>query len=232
MISIVIPTLNEERNIKESLLSLRNQTYKDFEIIIADGGSKDKTVEIAKKYADRVIVYRGSDISTAKNHGVKEAKGEILVFTDADTKFENDWLEKIAKHFEDKGVIAVGGPVKPLENKFKHRFMFKLTTDYAARFLKLFNFNAFIGSNCAYRKDRFIEIGGFDGKLKYLEDNELPNRIRKLGKVVFDSNIFVYTSARRYEEGGYIKETLRFWKAYLNLYILGKGVEEAYKLYR
>jgi glycosyltransferase involved in cell wall biosynthesis len=231
MISLVIPTLNEEKNIKESLLSLREQTYKDFEIIIADGGSKDKTVEIARKYADKVVVYKGSGISEAKNRGVREAKGEILVFTDADTKFENYWLERIAKHFEDKEVVAVGGPVKPLEDKFKHRFMFKLTTDYAARIMKLFNFNAFIGSNCAYRKKQFLKVGGFDEKIKYLEDNELPNRVRKLGKVVFDPSIFVYTSARRYEEGGYVKETLRFWKAYLNLYILKKGVEEEYKLY-
>ena len=99
MISLVIPTLNEEKNIGESLRSLKNQTYRNFEIIIADGGSKDKTVEIARKYADRVIVYKGSGISEAKNRGVREAKGDILVFTDADTKFENDWLEKIAKHF-------------------------------------------------------------------------------------------------------------------------------------
>ncbi|NHK30662.1 MAG: glycosyltransferase [Asgard group archaeon] len=89
-VSIIVPTLNEENNIEKCLKSLRALNYSNFEIILSDGGSSDKTVELAKKYTDKIIVEKELPEGwIGKNYGChlgsEVARGEILLFTDADT---------------------------------------------------------------------------------------------------------------------------------------------------
>jgi len=232
MISVVIPTLNEGPSIKRCLKSLSKQTYKDFEIVIVDSGSKDGTVETAKKYKSRVIYEPRRGVPLARNRGAKEAKGDIVVCTDGDSQYPKDWLEKIAGHFEDKEVVAVGGPIAPDDNKLKHRLIFKITSDYFARLAKLVGFIVFHGSNSSFRRKAYLKAGGYSEKIKTLDDNEFPNRIKKLGKVVFDPSMTIKTSTRRFEKAGYIRETLHYWKAYFDLYILKKGYSDEYKFYK
>jgi glycosyltransferase involved in cell wall biosynthesis len=232
VISVIIPTLNEGKVIERCMKSLSEQTYKDFEIVLVDSGSKDGTIETAKKYKARIIDEPRRGVPLARNRGVRESKGDIIVCTDGDSAYPSDWLEKIAKHFEDKDVVAVGGPIAPAEDKLKHRLIFKLTTDYFPRFAKLFGFVVFQGSNSSFRKDAYEKAGGYDEKIRTLDDNEFPNRIRKLGKVVFDPSLVIKTSTRRFEKAGYVRETLHYWKAYLDLYVLKKGKTEEYKFYK
>ena len=80
-ISVIIPTYNEEKNIIRTLYYLSRQTLprKNYEIIIVDGGSKDRTVEIALKYADKVIKQKSKGVGGARNDGAIIAKGEIIV---------------------------------------------------------------------------------------------------------------------------------------------------------
>jgi len=113
-VSIIIPTLNEEELIADCLQSLRNQSFKDFEIIVIDGGSTDRTVEIAKEYTDKVILAPDSKIGEARLIGVKEASGNIIVSTDADTVHPPFWLQNLVRHFNDPEVVAVGGAIYPL----------------------------------------------------------------------------------------------------------------------
>ena len=85
-ISIIIPTLNEEKYIENTLKALKNQDYNGkYEIIVADGMSKDRTVKIAQKYADKVIKVKKPGISAGRNAGAGIAKGGIFLFIDADT---------------------------------------------------------------------------------------------------------------------------------------------------
>ena len=228
----MIPTLNEERFLPGCLESLSQQTFKDFEIIIVDSGSKDATLRIARKYTKKIVYEPKLGFAIAKNRGAKEARGDILVFTDADSLYPGSWLESIAKHFEDRDVVAVGGPLVPIENRLRHRLMFKLTTDYIARVMKVFGFVIFQAPNSSFRRDAFEKAGRFNEKMRMLEDNEFPNRIKKLGKVVFDPSLAIQSSARRFEKVGYFMETLRYWKAYFDLYVLKKSLSEEYKLYR
>ena len=96
-ISVVVPTYNEEENIVKCLESLRNQTIprEDYEIIIVDAPSKDKTQELAKKNgADKVIVQKSKGISGARNDGFMVADSEIVATTDCDIEIPKDWLEK------------------------------------------------------------------------------------------------------------------------------------------
>jgi Glycosyltransferases involved in cell wall biogenesis len=100
VISVIIPALNEEDVIEYCLQSLENQNYKNFEIIVVDGGSKDRTVEIAEKYA-RVIKQKSKTIGGARKEGTLAAKGDILAFTDADTIFDPNWLSSIEKSMKN-----------------------------------------------------------------------------------------------------------------------------------
>jgi 1,2-diacylglycerol 3-alpha-glucosyltransferase len=95
LVSIIIPALNEEKYIEKTLKSVRRQTYPKIEVIVVDNGSTDRTGEIAKKYANKVIVEEKRGIGIARNRGAKEAKGDILLFLDADTEIEKDCVEKI-----------------------------------------------------------------------------------------------------------------------------------------
>jgi glycosyltransferase involved in cell wall biosynthesis len=232
MISVIIPTLNEGKVISRCMKSLSKQTYKDFEIVVVDSGSTDGTLEIVKRYKGRVIYEPRRGVPLARNRGVRESKGDIVVNTDGDSAYPSDWLEKIAKHFEDRDVVAVGGPIAPDENTLKHRLIFKVTTNYFARFAKWFGFVVFQGSNSSFRKDAYKKAGGYNEKIRTLDDNEFPNRIKKLGKVVFDPSLVVVTSTRRFDKAGYLRETLHYWKAYIDLYILKKGTSDEHKSYK
>jgi glycosyltransferase involved in cell wall biosynthesis len=232
MISVIIPTLNEGKVISRCMKSLSKQTFKDFEIVVVDSGSTDGTLGIVKKYKSKVIYEPRRGVPLARNRGVRESKGDIIVCTDGDSSYSPDWLAKIAKHFDDKDVVAVGGPIAPAENKLKHRVIFKVTTDCFARFAKLFGFVVFQGSNSSFRREGYEKAGGYNEKIRTLDDNEFPNRIKKLGKVIFDPSLVVITSTRRFEKAGYVRETLHYWKAYFDLYILKKGTSDEHKFYK
>ena len=99
-ISVIVPTLNEEENIPNLLGSLEKQTLKDFEIIVIDGGSTDRTVSIAKNYTSKVIVEQGLPEYPSRNAGAKIADGKILMFTCADVIFPNELLAKVTEILE------------------------------------------------------------------------------------------------------------------------------------
>src|SRR5512138_937433 len=107
MISVIIPTFNEEENIAQCLVSLSHQTVPrdSYEIIVVDGGSKDATCEIARKYADSVFTQTSKKVGGARNDGVMAAKGEIIATTDADCILPPDWIARIAEDFEKPGIV-------------------------------------------------------------------------------------------------------------------------------
>ncbi len=97
MISIIIPTLNEEKLLPNLLDQLSDQNLKskfNYEIIVSDGGSKDKTLDIAKRYTDKIVVHnenRRQKISEGKNLGFKISSGDLLVFICADCRLDNPY---------------------------------------------------------------------------------------------------------------------------------------------
>jgi len=185
-VSVVIPALNEEEHIGDCLRSLRDQTFRDFEIIVVDGGSWDRTVEISRRYADRVISAPGSSIGEARWIGVQESRGEIIVSTDADTIHPPDWLEKLTRHFEDPDVVAVGGAIYPLNPS-------EMTLAYTAGLNTVANaLHWFIGSNMAFRKDAFIRAGGYPLLIRG-EDWSLSARLANYGRTVYDPEAYVWT---------------------------------------
>lgn len=99
--SIIIPVYNVEKYIKKCLDSVYAQSYKDYEVIVVDDGTEDKSMDIVKNYPAKVIHQKNSGLSAARNRGLKEARGEYLLFLDSDDFIEKDLLKEIHKSLKN-----------------------------------------------------------------------------------------------------------------------------------
>src|SRR3990167_6934446 len=102
LISVIIPAFNEEGTIGECLKSLKNQTYKPLEITVVDDGSSDSTRNIVKRFPDiKLLTQSHKGPGQARNFGTANAKGEILVFADADMTFDKNFIRDLIKPISD-----------------------------------------------------------------------------------------------------------------------------------
>src|SRR3989338_320166 len=97
--SLIVLAHNEEELIEEALKSMRAQAYKDYELIVVDNNSTDKTGEIAKRHADKVLSEKKISYMNAAVTGARAAKGKYIAFCDADTRYPKNWLLEINKEF-------------------------------------------------------------------------------------------------------------------------------------
>ncbi len=218
-LSFIIPTMNEEEHVSACLEEIRAQAP-DAEVIVVDAYSKDRTREIAREYGARVLLQKPRGAGPARNKGAEKAKGDILCFVDADAVLGKGWVERVRRIFSDPETVAASGPLRPLEDGLKHEIMYLLTANLFPRITAAFGFYQFQGPNMIFRKRTFLKMGGFRPGLMALEDNELGNRARKYGRVVWDPKLVVFSSTRRFNKNGYLRMTLKFWKAYLEVYLL------------
>jgi glycosyltransferase involved in cell wall biosynthesis len=215
-VSVIIPALNEEQFLPLTLKSLAQQTYSDFEIIVKDGLSKDRTLEIAREYADRVISCKDISAGDARNQGARYARGEILVFLDADTSLARDALERIVEDFERFKPVLIIPRYLPREEVIELKGRLRVPQLYHKIFFELDNLhrkiNIFAGTMCM-PCDSYIfkEIGGFNPNLQVAEDVEISRRLKKRGRAIHDYKIVAYPSARRYMKKG----LMRTWVIYL-----------------
>ncbi len=211
-ISIVVPARNEERFLGQCLSSLKEQDYaSNYEIIVVDNASTDRTHEIASRFGVKVVYEANVGTGWARQRGLLEASGTIVAFTDADTMVPRRWLSTLAHRFGDSHeTIAVTGPYAFFDVGAMVRAI-----SYAMNFVFIILDNAFRyitrkggtlwGSNFAGIKQVLLDVGGFNTCIKYLgEDFELSLRLRGKGKVRLIPNLFVLTSARRRREKGLI----------------------------
>lgn len=230
-VSIVIPVLNEEKNLPKVLSSISKLNYpeKKFEVIIVDGYSKDKSVEIAKKFGAKVVynsqVLRGAGCQI----GIESSQGEFLAFTDADCVVPNDWLRGLLKHFKSRRVAAVGGAnVTPQDDtpfaKGAGEAIWLLTragSRYGFSNRKVVEIYHNPGCNVVYRKEAVIKAGGYNPNLTTCEDEELDFRLYQKGyKILFTPDISV---------DHYRRPTYR--KVYIQSYRYSLGRAEAVKMH-
>lgn len=222
LVSIIVTTLNEEHYIGSCLKSLKNQTYKNKEIIVVDSESKDKTVEIARKYVDKIIV-KNCIMPVGRNLGAKEARGSILLFVDADVTLSPNWIDKVLPHFfhEDK-VIAVYGDLLPNEIKLKSWLAYT-REELSNLFLRKIRMPCFgkLGVAVAIKKVAFEKVGGFIEDNACCEDVNLSLRLREYGKIKFVRDAKGYVSMRRFEKIGYFKLSL-LWQWIGSSYIISR----------
>lgn len=218
MMSIVIPTLNEEKYIERTLKSVKGQRYRGrYEIIIADGFSTDDTLKIARKYTRRIVKERKRGIAAGRNAGAQKSKGDILLFIDADTKLMPGTLDKIAARFKDKDIVAVTPTILPEKKTLINILSYWAYNAYTRLSTALGK--PLIGGMCvAYRRKTFEKVGGFDERLMSGEDLDISLKIGEFGKCVVLDDTHVITSTRRLDAWG----PLGFSYQYLKTFLLGK----------
>ncbi len=202
LLSVVIPAYNEEKYLVKTLRSLRAQSFSDFELIVVDNNSSDNTATIALQFGAKVIRQNKPGIAPSRQAGFEASRGKFIITTDADTIHYADWLSKIIERFDREEVVAVGGLYRLTSGVITARFFFP---HLAMIFWKLDNWKSGVwslpGCNLAIRADAFYKVGGFNQNLNIGEDAEICQRLKKVGKVVFDPELLVITSGRRYHDG-------------------------------
>jgi len=171
LVSIVIPTYNSEKTLSKCLESIRNQTYKNIEVIVVDKNSGDKTVEIAKNYNAKVFQLN-SERGEAKNFGLRKAIGKYVCFIDSDMELTKNVVKECVNLIE-KGE-KIGGIIIP-ERSVGNSFWAKVRD-----FERSFYAGTPIESARFFRKDLAEKVGGFNENIIFFEESTLPQKVEKL----------------------------------------------------
>ncbi|MDO8725205.1 MAG: glycosyltransferase [Candidatus Methanoperedens sp.] len=202
-LSVIVPVLDEEKFLEATLASIKDQnTNKEFELIVSDNGSTDGSLEIAKKYADRVVQCEERGIGPARNFGALNASesSKFFVFIDADTHIPGYYLSFIYEMFRaNPDIVAFSTGFEFSERSDQIRLAEGVANNY---FLMRDRIRSATlpGFNTAVRRDAYFKCGGYTNVL--LEDVDFSRRITKLGTVKFFRHIKVMNSSRRLEVMG------------------------------
>jgi glycosyltransferase involved in cell wall biosynthesis len=202
MLSIVIPAKNEEGYIDKLLRSIRLQTFKDYEIIVADAGSKDRTADIAREYGATVV--KGGMPGVGRNRGAEAAKGEDLLFLDADVILPQRFLEKNYGEFRRKKLGVATTFMSPLSKRLIDKIIFR-QINIGYRVMAKIRPGA-QGFHIFAKKRWFEKVKGFDEKAIFNEDYDFVLRIwKKGGKFGILSGPAIKVSVRRLNKEGRAK---------------------------
>ena len=205
--SVIIPTLNEEKRISTILSDLSRQTFHDFEVVIVDGNSKDHTVEIAKKWKEKLphlnIVKRSKPgVSAQRNLGTTKSAADYLFFSDADTRLPAHYLEGVHYALMKKDASFLTTWVVP-----------DINTQSAKMITQLLNFifegGVLLGRPYAsgaammVKRNAFQQLGGFDETLTITEDIDLAHRLYRAGYVmeVLQDPQYIFCMIRYQKDG-------------------------------
>lgn len=207
MISVVVPAHNEAILIQNCLESLRRQQFtQPYEVIVVDNNSTDNTMATVQTYHERwpqldlrLIEEPQVGIAQACQTGFLAARYDIIVRTDADTVVDPDWLTRLARHFAQPAVMAVGGGVR-----YENNGLFIWSSRTFHGWHTNWGLPYFFGTNMAIRRSAFQAIGGFNTQLQRTEDIDISRRLwerySQQGQLIFDPAITVTTSLRKYRD--------------------------------
>jgi glycosyltransferase involved in cell wall biosynthesis len=216
-VSIIIPALNEEAMLPRLLNSVKAQDFDDYEVIVADAHSTDRTREIAAEYGCRVV--DGGLPAVGRNAGAVAARGDFLFFLDADVVIPQGFIHNVYHEMQDRYIDLATCEIRPLSNyrldRVLHRMInlavvLNLRTDP-----KAFGFCIFV------TKRLFHRAGGFDETLYVAEDNAFVKRASMYRGLRYLSSAYIMVSIRRFEKEGrfsYMQKGIK-----LNLYRTFRG---------
>ncbi len=221
--SIVIPCFNEENYIEKSIKSLKKQDFEGkYEIIVVDNNSTDNTAVIASNLGARVIKETTPGVCFARQKGTMEAKGNIIISTDADTVFKDNWLSKIDQNFsKDEDLIAVCGPCRYIDGPWWGKVYTHFLFGYDFIYSKIAGHPFYItATNIAFKKKYFE---GYDlSTMQGGDELYLLHSLRKHGKIKFLFSNTTLTSGRRLTKGLFYNLFVTFFYYYLGAYYLNK----------
>ena len=216
--SVIIITLNEEKTLGRLMDDLKQQTAKNFEVVVVDSNSEDGTVALAKEQGEafdefKVVEMENRGVSLGRNTGAEHAQYEHLVFLDADSRIDANFIEKAQQALSDTGLKVAGGRMQAKDAKPLVRMGIKsfdwgmLATQYL--------FPTAVGACIFSTKTVHNEIGGFDTRINLCEDCDYVKRASKTYRFRMIP-VFFQFDTRRLTEQGVFKTGLTYLKA--NLY--------------
>lgn len=212
MISFIIPTYNEEKNIASTLEQLKKGcTLLPFEIIVTDDISTDKTVEIARTVADQVVIPKNkTTIAANRNRGAAVAQFPYLIFVDSGVKVPNlnQFIQATLEKFKANPDMVALAPRVHIDSgvaTFTDRFFNFILDIWFSLANNFLGIGLATGKLQVIKKEAFIKTGGYDESLVAGEDNDLFNRLSKIGSTCYMNNLTVYHMGRREHALGWIK---------------------------
>lgn len=182
IISVVIPVYNGEKTIQETIESVLNQTFSEFELIVINDGSQDSTLEIVSNIKDtrlRIFSYSNAGLSASRNRGISQAVGDYISFIDADDLWSQDKLESQFQALQTNSQAAVAyswtNSINEL-GEFSRRGSHYTVNGNVYANLLIFNFLE-NGSNALFRQQVFTKVGKFDESLTAAEDWDMYLRL-------------------------------------------------------
>jgi len=209
LISIIIPTLNEERVIGDSIGRIEKYLSIPHEIIISDGKSKDKTVELAQNAGAKVVEYNGTTrqtIAMGRNDGARIAQGEFLVFLDADCTIINpdQFFKKALDYFgSHKTVVAIAAKIRVSADSetWADRVVYIALNAYFSFLNNICGIGMAGGEFQMIRASAFKNVGGFNPTLVASEDVDLLYRLSRIGKTRMPELVVFHSGRRGHKVG-------------------------------
>jgi glycosyltransferase involved in cell wall biosynthesis len=187
-VSVVMTVRNVEKYIANCIMSLLDQTFSDFEIVVIDDMSNDNTKSIIRKFDDkRIKCFKNVNwlgISSSRNRGLNYATGEYIFFTDGDCTVSKKWIEEGLRCLRDPKCVGVEGKIYYVSHDYEPSFSDHITENRHG--------GKFMTGNVAYKKSVIERVGGFDERYSYLEDRDLALRAMKFGRIDFNPEMIVY----------------------------------------
>ena len=221
IISIIIPTYNEEDYLPNLLDSIKRQNFDGYEVIVADANSTDRTREIAESYG--CIVVDGGLPAVGRNNGARVAKGEYLLFLDSDLELTDDYLRNVLYEFRMEHLGIAITKMKPISDKIED----KIFHDFANYFMIGVENIKPHGAGCygiITKKSLHDECGGFDESLTFGEDTDYIERLAEKERFRVLRNAKIGVSTRRLEEEGIVTLIRQYGKSTVNDF-LGKRTD-------
>lgn len=216
-VSIVIPTLNEEKTLPGLLESIKIQDFDEYEVIVADAKSTDRTREIAAEYGCRVV--DGGRPAAGRNAGAAAANGEFLFFLDADVIIPPGFIRNVYNEMQDRYIDLATCEIKPLSDLRLDRVIHRAIN--LAIILNLWVDPKAFGFCIFVTKRLFNRVGGFDETIYVAEDNDFVKRASVYRTLRYLLSAHIMVSIRRFEKEGrfaYMKKGIK-----LNMYRTFKG---------
>ncbi|MFH1609311.1 MAG: glycosyltransferase [Candidatus Bipolaricaulota bacterium] len=218
-VTVVVPVLNEERLLADTLRALRAQMFIGFDLIVVDNGSTDRSLEIAREFTDHVLCEPEPGSAWAMHRGISEAMGTVVIAcADADTVYPPRWLERMVKALDKDGVVAVYGPMGFRDSWWICRAFEVLGYTLFAILSRALGVHQVGAANFGMRRDAYFAAGGYPPVAHLASpDLRLALRLTRVGKVRFVPGLVCYTSGRRFARGSALGETIRVARCWLDV---------------
>ena len=231
MISIIIPTLNEEHYLPKLLGSIALQDFKDYEVIVVDSKSEDNTKKIALSFKNKIKAIRfietdKRNVSAQRNKGAGMAKGEILFFLDADGILPEGFLKKSIGELEKRKLIAASVFLRPISKHIVDHIFYASGNLIFYLLQKIYPHS--VGSCIIAKREIHNKIKGFNPEIRLAEDHDYVNRASKHGKFGM-LHTFIRVSTRRFEQEGRLKLGLKYFLAFFHRLFLGEIKSDVFK---